>query len=87
MRLAVWYPRRRPCGVAINTLVDLTNWLGKPQVLELLDLGQKSTAASYLDILESFILQISHLRRLHIYYRFDLPQRLGLMIFLTCMNS
>ena len=28
----VWYPRRRPCGVAINTLVDLINWLGKPQV-------------------------------------------------------
>ena len=21
--LGVWYPRRRPCGVAINTLVDL----------------------------------------------------------------
>ena len=31
----VWYPRLRPCGVAINTLVDLINWLGKPQVLEL----------------------------------------------------
>ena len=29
----VWYPRRRLCGVAINTLVDLLNWLGKPQVL------------------------------------------------------
>ena len=29
----VWYPRRRACGVVINTLVDLTNWLGKPQVL------------------------------------------------------
>ena len=29
----VWYPRRRPCGVAINTLVDLINWLGKPQAL------------------------------------------------------
>ena len=28
----VWYPRRRPCGVAINTLVDLINWLGNPQV-------------------------------------------------------
>ena len=28
----VWYPRRRPCGVAINTSVDLINWLGKPQV-------------------------------------------------------
>ena len=28
----VWYPRRRPCGVAINTLVDLINWLGIPQV-------------------------------------------------------
>ena len=26
--LDVWYPRRRPCGVAINTLVDLINWLG-----------------------------------------------------------
>ena len=26
------YPRRRPCGVAINILVDLINWLGKPQV-------------------------------------------------------
>ena len=22
-RSGVWYPRRRPCGVAINTLVDL----------------------------------------------------------------
>ena len=31
--LGVWYPRRRPCGVAINTLVDLINWLGKPKVL------------------------------------------------------
>ena len=30
--LGVWYPRRRPCGVAINTLVDLINWLGNPQV-------------------------------------------------------
>ena len=30
--LGVWYPRRRPCGVAINTLVDLINWLGKAQV-------------------------------------------------------
>ena len=29
----MWYPRRRPCGVAINTLVDSINWLGKPQVL------------------------------------------------------
>ena len=28
----VWYPRRRPCGVAINTLLDLINWPGKPQV-------------------------------------------------------
>ena len=28
----VWYPMRRPCGVAINTLVDSINWLGKPQV-------------------------------------------------------
>ena len=25
----IWYPRRRPCGVAINTLVDSINWLGK----------------------------------------------------------
>ena len=25
----------RPCGVAINTLVDLINWLGKPQVFSL----------------------------------------------------
>ena len=24
--------RRRPCGMAINILVDLINWLGKPQV-------------------------------------------------------
>ena len=32
--LGVWYPRRRPCGVAINTLVDLINWLGKPKVLK-----------------------------------------------------
>ena len=23
----VWYPRRRPRGVAVNTLVDLINWL------------------------------------------------------------
>ena len=30
----VWYPRRCPCGVAINTLVDLKNWLGKPQVFD-----------------------------------------------------
>ena len=30
--LGVWYPRRRPCRVAINTLVGLINWLGKPQV-------------------------------------------------------
>ena len=29
--MGVWYPRLRPCGVAINTLVDLINWLGKPQ--------------------------------------------------------
>ena len=28
----VWYPRRRPCGVAIITLVNLINWLGKPLV-------------------------------------------------------
>ena len=28
----VWYPRRRPYGVAIDTLVDLINWLEKPQV-------------------------------------------------------
>ena len=27
----VLYPRRRPRGVAINTLVALINWLGKPQ--------------------------------------------------------
>ena len=26
----VWYPRLRPCGVAIN--VDSIKWLGKPQV-------------------------------------------------------
>ena len=31
-RLArVWYPRPRPCGVAINTLVALINWLGIPK--------------------------------------------------------
>ena len=29
----VWYPRRRPCGVAINTFADLINWLGKPKDL------------------------------------------------------
>ena len=29
----VWYPRRRPCGVTINTLVDLINWQGRPHVL------------------------------------------------------
>ena len=29
----VWYPRRRPCGVSINTFVDLINWLGKPKDL------------------------------------------------------
>ena len=40
----VWYPRRRPCGVAINTLVDLINWLGKPQVFFLTDIPR--TAAS-----------------------------------------
>ena len=28
----VWYCRRRPCGVAINTLVDLINWQRNPQV-------------------------------------------------------
>ena len=28
----VWYPWRRPSVVAINTLVDLINWLRKPQV-------------------------------------------------------
>ena len=28
----VWYPRRRPCGVALNTLVDSIHWLGKSQV-------------------------------------------------------
>ena len=28
----VWYPKRRPCGVAINTLVDLINRLGKLHV-------------------------------------------------------
>ena len=27
----VWYPRRRPCDVAINTLVNLINWLGNPK--------------------------------------------------------
>ena len=27
------YPRLRPCGVDINTLVDLINWMGRPQVL------------------------------------------------------
>ena len=32
----VWYPGRRPSGVAINTLVDLIDWLGKPQVFSLL---------------------------------------------------
>ena len=30
----VWYPRWRPCGVVNNTLIDLINWLGKPQVYE-----------------------------------------------------
>ena len=25
----VWYPRRRPCGVAINTLVDLNKLAGE----------------------------------------------------------
>ena len=41
----VWYPRRRPCGVAINTLVDLINWLGKPQVffLNILTHNSKNT--------------------------------------------
>ena len=28
----VRYPRRCSCGVAINTLVGLIDWLGKPQV-------------------------------------------------------
>ena len=28
--------RQRPCGVALNTLVDLINWPGKPQVLLLI---------------------------------------------------
>ena len=27
----VWYPRLRPCGLAIYTSVDLIYWLGKPK--------------------------------------------------------
>ena len=29
----VRFPRRRPCGVAINALVDLINWLGNPKLV------------------------------------------------------
>ena len=32
----VWYPRRRPCGVAINTLVDLNKLAGETQVFKIL---------------------------------------------------
>ena len=28
----VWYPRRRPFGVAINTSIDSINWPGNPRV-------------------------------------------------------
>ena len=42
----VWYPRRRPCGVAINTLVDLIKWLGKPQVWPAGHSGRESEAVS-----------------------------------------
>ena len=29
-----WYPRRRPCGVAINTLVDLNKLAGETPSFE-----------------------------------------------------